>query len=239
MIKRKYIYYIFSISALIAFIVLIFTAYYRISLYSSENTGYSRTEKVIVDAGHGGEDGGAVSDDGVVEKDINLDISRKLSDFLKLFGYDVTETRTEDVSVFTDGNTVRERKVSDLKNRLSLFNSDKSNIVISIHQNKFTESKYYGTQIFYSPNNEESVLLAENIRNTVVTLLQPDNTRECKKADSNIYLLKNAEVPAVIVECGFISNYNECQKLVSSDYQKQMAYSISLGFIGFYNNDYQ
>lgn len=236
--KRKYFYYIISISLLIAFIILIFTAFYRVSLYSSESVQYKELPNIVIDAGHGGEDGGAVSDDGVLEKDLNLKISRNLSEILRFFGYEVSETRTEDISVFTDGDTVRERKVSDMKNRLSVFNSSEKNIVISIHQNKFTQSKYYGTQIFYSPNDERSSLLAESIKSTVTTLLQPDNTRECKKSDNSIYLLKNAKVPAVIVECGFISNYEECQKLNSSEYQKQMAYSISLGFLDFYHKNY-
>ena len=99
---------------------------------------------------------------------------------------------------------------------------------------KFTESKYSGTQIFYSPNNPQSADLAESIRQSVVTLLQPENERECKKADKSIYLLKNATVPAVICECGFISNESECAKLQDNTYQQKMAYSIAVGFMNVY-----
>ena len=125
------------------------------------------------------------------------------------------------------------QKVADLKKRLEIFNSDKNNIVISIHQNKFSQSKYYGTQIFYSPNNSQSQNLAECIRNSVKKCLQPDNERQCKKADGSIYLLKKAENPSVIVECGFISNPDELAKLQSDEYQKEMATAIITGFLDY------
>ena len=124
-----------------------------------------------------------------------------------------------------------------MKKRLEIFNYSKENTIISIHQNKFTESKYHGTQIFYSPNNPKSKQLADSIKYSVKGLLQPDNERECKKADSGIYLLKNTNNPAVIVECGFISNGEECKNLLDSQYQKQMAFSITAGFLSYYNTD--
>jgi len=117
------------------------------------------------------------------------------------------------------------------------FNSSEENTIISIHQNKFSESKYHGTQIFYSPNNSKSKQLADSIKFSVKGLLQPDNERECKKADSGIYLLKNTSNPAVIVECGFISNEEECNNLLNSQYKKQMAFSITSGFLTYYNSD--
>lgn len=151
----------------------------------------NKTEQIIIiDAGHGGEDGGAVSESGVLEKDINLSIANNSADLLKIFGYKVVQTRTDDVSLDNGEDSVHSRKVADLKKRLEIFNSDKNNIVISIHQNKFSQSKYYGTQIFYSPNNSQSQNLAECIRNSVKKCLQPDNERQCKKADGSIYLLK-------------------------------------------------
>ena len=192
---------------------------------------------LIVDAGHGGEDGGAVSDNGVLEKDINLLIANDTADLLYLFGFDVTKTRSDDTALSTNGDTVRSRKVDDMKKRLEIFNSSDNNVVISIHQNKFTESEYYGTQIFYSPQNEKSKILAENIKFSVKSLLQPENERECKKADSGIYLLNNTDKPAVIVECGFISNNEELQKLLTDSYQKQMSYSIVTGFLDYYNTN--
>ena len=236
---KNIFFYTICAFLLISFTFLIFTSFYRLSLFSSgTSVAYNKpTDYIIIDAGHGGEDGGAVSDYGVLEKDINLEISRKLADTMKVLGYTVKETRTTDTSLESSGDTTRERKVSDMKNRLSVFNENTSNIVISIHQNKFTESKYSGTQVFYSPNNDNSVVLAENIKSSVISLTQPSNTRECKKADNSIYLLKNATVPAVIVECGFISNQAECEKLVTDDYQKEIAYSITIGYINFTNTN--
>ena len=152
---------------------------------------------------------------------------------LKIFGYKVVQTRTDDVSLDNGEDSVHSRKVADLKKRLEIFNSDKNNIVISIHQNKFSQSKYYGTQIFYSPNNSQSQNLAECIRNSVKKSLQPDNERQCKKADGSIYLLKKAENPSVIVECGFISNPDELAKLQSDEYQKEMATAIITGFLDY------
>lgn len=217
-----------------AFVLLITAAYFRLNVFTSEGNVKSKTHTIIIDAGHGGEDGGAVNEDNVLEKDLNLQISQKLADMLTLFGYDVKQIRTEDKSVYTEGETVRQRKVSDMKNRLAVFNSSPDNVVISIHQNKFTESKYSGTQIFYSPNNPESAELAQSIRLSVKTMLQPENERECKKADKSIYLLKNSTVPAVIAECGFISNKDECARLCDAEYQQKMAYAIAVGLMNIY-----
>ena len=144
-------------------------------------------------------------------------------------------TRTDDNSIGVKDTTIREQKVSDMKKRLEIYNSNKENIVISIHQNKFQQEKYNGTQIFYSANNEKSSILAENIKTSVVNLLQPNNTRECKKATKEIYLLYNSKVPSVIVECGFLSNKNEAEKLKTDSYQKQLAFTIYLGVSNYIN----
>lgn len=234
---KRYLYYFTIFLFLVSFIALILISYDKVCVKTSTTQMNMPKSKIIIDAGHGGEDGGAVSGE-VIEKDINLDITRKLSDIFTVLGYDVTETRKEDISIYTNGETIKQKKVSDMKNRLAIFNSDENNVVISIHQNKFTESKYYGTQIFYSANNENSIILAENIRKSITNLLQPDNTRELKKADKNIYLLNKATVPAIIVECGFISNSEECNKLLTNQYQTELAYSIALGYINFNNQNY-
>lgn len=234
-VQRKNI--VFSAICLIlfaAFCVLMVTAVMHIEVNTSADN-IKLLPTVVVDAGHGGEDGGAVNDEGVLEKDINLAISQKVTDLLCFLGFDVKNTRTNDMALVTEGDTVHSRKVADMKKRLEIFNSNDSNTVISIHQNKFSQSKYHGTQVFYSPNNPKSQALAESIKTSVKTQLQPDNNRECKKADSGIYLLKNAQTPAVIVECGFISNPEECSKLVTAEYQKQISYAIVTGFLD-YNN---
>lgn len=215
------------------FCVIMVSVFFRLNPSEpivSVNTVYPT---VVVDAGHGGEDGGAVSENGILEKDINLNIANNMSDLLRVFGLNVVQTRNSDISLSSEEASVHSRKVADLKKRLEIFNSSSDNTIISIHQNKFSQSKYLGTQVFYSPNSEKSAQLAECIKNSVKKLLQPENERECKKADGSIYLLKNAKNPAVIVECGFISNPDELKKLTATDYQKEMAMSVVSGFLDY------
>lgn len=231
---RNVLFTTLCIAMLMSFLILMISAASNITLNTSSDA-IVKLPVVVVDAGHGGEDGGAVNDDGVLEKDINLSISLDTADLLNFLGFDVVQTRTDDTALSGDEATVHERKVADLNKRLEIFNSSENNVVISIHQNKFTQSQYSGTQIFYSPNNENSSKLAESIKYSVKGLLQPDNERVCKEADSGIYLLNNATIPAVIVECGFISNPEECAKLLDTDYQKQMSYAIAAGFLNYIN----
>lgn len=188
---------------------------------------------LVIDAGHGGEDGGASAADGTLEKDINLAIALPLGDMLHIMGFDVLQTRTEDAMIFTEGNTLREHKVSDIKNRLSLI--EQADMAVSIHQNKFPQSQYYGAQMFYAPANANSKVLAEAVRSSVLSLLQPDNTRELKKGEDTVYLLKHATKPLVLVECGFLSNEQECAKLKTSDYQRQMAFAIAGGMFSYFS----
>lgn len=189
---------------------------------------------IVLDAGHGGEDGGATTATGVLEKDINLAITQKLRSLLEASGIQVVMTRDTDTDLSDSSlETVRERKVSDLHNRLKLAEEIDNGILVSIHQNHFSESQYYGTQIFYSPNTPESQSLAECLRSPVVEMLQPENKRECKPASSSIYILWNATHPSVIVECGFLSNPSESQKLQNETYQYQMAFAIWCGILDF------
>ena len=234
----KIVYSIICIILVSAFIMLMLSAFNTLSISSVSNQVVRTLPTIIIDAGHGGEDGGAVSAEGVLEKDINLEIANITTDFFKFMGFKIKQTRSTDIMLDNGEDTIRARKVSDMKKRLEIFSSDAENIVLSIHQNKFTESQYYGTQVFYSPNHKNSIALAESIKYSVTTLLQPENKRECKKADSNIYLLKKTTNPAVIVECGFISNPDECAKLLTEEYRQQMSYSITMGFLNFYNANY-
>ena len=217
------------------FLLLMIKSTGRITL----NTSAEAQEKkpvLIIDAGHGGEDGGAVVGD-VLEKDINLDISYDTADLLKLFGFDVSMTRSSDNALTNEGKDVKQRKYNDMKMRLDMYNSSADNVIISIHQNKFSSASSHGAQVFYSPNNENSLRLAESMRNSVVSMIQPDNERECKKADKEIYLLKNTDNPAVIVECGFISNQNERKLLLEKSYQKKMALAVTTGFLDYYHGN--
>lgn len=183
---------------------------------------------ILIDAGHGGADGGAVGCDGTQEKHHNLAIALPLADMLAVCGYPVVTTRNDDISIHTQGETLRAQKISDLQNRLALLN--RSLITVSIHQNQFPVAKYHGTQVFFAPYGD-SGRLAECIREQVVALLQPQNTRQCKQASSDIYLLSEAARPAVIVECGFLSNPEECAKLGTEDYRQQMAFSVLAGIL--------
>lgn len=182
---------------------------------------------IWIDPGHGGEDGGTQSQDGLLEKDVNLSIALRLRELLESSGYRVKMTREEDCSIGDNTlPTVRERKVSDIHSRLALIEAEQNAILVSIHQNYFTQSQYSGAQMFYSPNCGESAEIAESIRSSIVSMLQPDNGRENKEATDSIYLLWNAKFPAVLVECGFLSNGEEAALLGEEAYQEQMAFCI-------------
>lgn len=185
-------------------------------------------KRVIVDAGHGGMDGGAVGVDGIVEKDINLAIAQKLREQLIINGYEVLMTRDTDTSIHDpDKTSVRQQKVSDIKNRMKLIEENPDAIFVSIHQNQFGVSKYYGAQMFFSPNNPESEILSQTLQDTFKELLQPENERVHKKADQNLYLLYHAQSPAVLIECGFLSNPEEARKLTTPEYQNEVAFAIA------------
>ncbi len=174
---------------------------------------------IVIDAGHGGIDGGASSPDGTIEKDINLAIAKKLEEMLRVFGFSTVMTRTDDESIHdSSAETVRQKKVSDIRNRLKIIEETENSIFISIHQNHFSSSKYKGTQVFYSKNNPLSEQLASSIRRSVISSLQPDNSREIKKSGTEIFLLYNTTRPAVMVECGFLSNAEDTQRLLNEEY---------------------
>ena len=233
--KYKHLNIILLSLFLIVYIILIITAFLNVDkIVQTSSEVRFNSVTVVIDAGHGGEDGGAVAN-GVVEKDVNLSISQKLAELLRVNGFNVVETRDKDVMLDSVGETTRARKVADMKRRLDVFNTENS-VVISIHQNKFTLEKYHGAQVFYGQKNSESDILAQNIRENIVKLIQPDNTRECKKADDNIFLLKNCVNPCVIVECGFLSNYNEAKLLSDEEYQNRFCIAIFSGFMNYINN---
>lgn len=187
---------------------------------------------IVLDAGHGGEDGGTASAAGVLEKDVNLAITLRLKALLQAAGFTVKMVRDTDVAVNDDGlGTLAQRKVSDIKNRLKLLKSTPNSIFVSIHQNHFPQTQYHGTQVFYSSNHPQSEQLAQAIQTAVVTHLQTENTRQIKPSGSSIYLLKHAQTPAVLVECGFLSNPEEAARLTDSIYQGQMAFSVFCGIL--------
>lgn len=229
--KRKLTFVVLFFASLVLFAVQTMQAFGVVAFHEDF---FRKKGTVILDAGHGGEDGGAVGINGVMEKDINLSIALKLEKYLKQNNFEVIMTRDGDYSTGDQSlGTISERKRSDTKNRLRLVEETGECILISIHQNFFTESKYSGAQIFYSGNRPESIELAESIQKNIVSSLQPENTRENKQAEKNIYLMYHCQVPAVLVECGFLSNREEADKLNNEGYQQEMAAAIYNGIIDY------
>jgi len=188
---------------------------------------------ILLDAGHGGEDGGAVGIGGLVEKDLNLAITLKLDSFLRAMGYQTILTRTSDTDLHdVTVSTVHERKVSDIHNRFAMMEAlREKDLFVSIHMNKFPGSGAHGTQVFYSKNTPGSATLAQAIQESVVRLVQPENTRQIKPSGDSIYLLYHAKKTAVVVECGFISNAGEAEKLQDEAYQNRLAFAIACGIL--------
>ncbi len=231
-----------SIIAIITAFLIILSAMlyltFMANFSAAEASSMPITQKtVIVDAGHGGDDGGAIGIDGTVEKDINLDIALKLEKILKFYGFNVIMTRTQDVMTCDDGlDSLRKRKISDIHNRFELMRKNPDAIFISVHQNKFEDSSQHGTQVFYSGNDERSKELAEAIQTSVTLTLQRKNDRVVKKSGSGIYLLYHAKIPAVLVECGFISNASEEQMLNSDEYKDRFTTAITNGILLYFGN---
>lgn len=206
------------------------------ALQTASAGGVSGRPTILIDAGHGGVDGGTVADDGTVEKGINLAVALKLEAVFQLMGFDTVMTRREDLSIHDDSaQTIRAKKISDLHNRLKLIEETPDCLFISVHQNSYPYPNNTGTQVFYSPNNPESQALAESIQQSVIRLIQPQNTRKVKKSGTEIYLLYQAKKPAVMVECGFMSNAKELEKLRTEDYQNELALSIFYGVLNYLN----
>lgn len=180
---------------------------------------------LIIDPGHGLPDGGAVSCTGVYESVINLDISRRLNDLLRLLGHDTRMLRMDEHSVYTEGETIGQKKVSDLKHRVATVNETENAILLSIHQNHYTDSRFSGAQMFYA-STEGSKELAEILQQAFVTHLNPGSNRQIKKCQG-IYLMEHVNTTAVLVECGFLSNPQEEAKLRDGEYQKRICCVIA------------
>ena len=207
----------------------------------SETASVSNTDVpvIIIDAGHGGVDGGAVAADGTQEQYINLDIALRLEKALTEKGYRTVMTRTDNNSLHDESaESIREKKVSDLNNRLEIIKQYPDSIFVSIHQNYYSETRYWGAQVFYSQNNSLSAVLAQCIQDDIVSQIQPENTRQIKKSGKSIYLLYNSYVPSVMVECGFLSNYEETKRLNDDEYRQQMADVICNAIIKYINGGY-
>lgn len=200
------------------------------TLVTSASIADSTLPTIILDAGHGGFDGGCVAYNGVSEKGINLNITLCLKALLEADGYEVVTTRDSDVSIYDEGvEGLSQQKKSDMKNRLEIFNSRENAIAISIHQNQYTDPQYSGAQMFFSQTNSQSKFLAQSLQDAFVENLQPENKREIKLTGDDLYLIYYAKIPSVMAECGFLSNPEEADLLESDKYQKQVAFTIYKG----------
>ncbi len=208
------------------------------ALFEKTNAVHSNYIKsaysIVLDAGHGGKDAGTVAADGTLEKDINLGIVLNLYDFLMFCGVNCYTIRNEDTEYYPAGAN---KNRSDLYNRLDFVNEINNAILVSIHQNHFADTSEWGMQVWYTPNELSSEFLANSILSISKLFLQPENQRLNKISDSNYYILYKAKVPSVMVECGFMSNYEENNKLKTDDYQKQLAYTITMGINTYMNKE--
>lgn len=187
---------------------------------------------IVIDAGHGGEDGGAVSKSGIPESGLNLEIARRLNDLLHLLGHTTVMIRDSDISVYSEGaETISEKKISDLKNRVKMVAEVPNALLVSIHQNMFQEPKYHGAQVFYAPT-DGSRELAEAMQANLTASIDPENRRQAKPSET-VYLMNNIPCTGILIECGFLSNPDECSRLCSPDYQKQLAIAISNGITNY------
>ncbi len=179
---------------------------------------------IVLDAGHGGEDGGAVGTNGILEKELNLETSVVLETYLRFAGFEIVQTRTEDILLYDrSADYTGRKKMLDLAARLKIAEELTPDLFISIHMNAFPDGRYSGLTVYYSPNDPRSKVAAELMQNRVVLSLQPNNNRELKKAGGNIYLLDRLNCPSILVECGFLSNEEECAKLSTEEYRRKLS----------------
>ncbi len=220
--KTKFNFTVIPVYALV-FLGVLFVSLYgsKAIMVWSQAAPLDGRHTIIIDAGHGGEDGGATSCTGVLESNINLEIALRLNDLFHYLGYDTAMVRTTDTAIHTQGDTIAARKASDLKARVSLANETENALLISIHQNYFSDDRYSGAQVFF-PTTDGSEELGKSMQREIVSVLNPGSNRQAKKA-SGVYLMDHIECPGILIECGFLSNRQEEAKLRSENYQKKVS----------------
>ena len=220
-------------TALLVMVAVYFVLYGRSEQASSGKVGQEKKKPcVVIDAGHGGADPGKVGINGALEKDINLEIVKKLKVFLEQADIEVILTRDSDMGLYDENAS--NKKVQDMKRRVEIIETSEPVMTVSIHQNSYHEEYVHGAQTFYYANSEQSKLLAEKRQLLLLDEIDGDNTRTAKSNDS-YYLLKKTSSPIVIVECGFLSNSEEAEKLSSDYYQEKLAWAIHLGILQYIN----
>ncbi len=232
LIKRKN-------AVLILLILFLSIAIFSLDSGGNPITQASTSDKgplVIVDAGHGGEDPGKVSNySGIAEKDLNLRIAVMLQNLLEQDGYSVIMTRTDDILCYSQGTTdITDKRRQDLTTRKKLIDTSGADIAVSIHLNDFTDPKYYGAQTFFPPDSLDSERLAVSIQKNLVSMVDPANTRVALVKKEKIVILKNLVVPTALVECGFLSNQAEEEKLRQVDYQENLAQAVKEGIDAYF-----
>lgn len=230
---KRWHYYLFCVSTMA---LVLLCAYWgsRVVTVISEELPFERKHCIVIDPGHGGEDGGAVSCTGRMESEYNLAISRRLDDLLHLLGYRTRMTRTSDVSIYTTGSTLAQKKVSDLKERVRIVNETGNALLVSIHQNQFSDSRYSGAQVFYAKTTG-SKELGQKLQTELVSALNPGSNRKSKPV-SGVYLLENISCTGVLIECGFLSNPQEEARLRDEDYQKALCCVIAASLHQYLSN---
>lgn len=193
--------------------------------------------RIVLDAGHGLPDGGAIGATGTVESTLNINIAKRVEKELTKDGYTVIMTRTDENSITDKSGTIAVQKKDDMHERLKIINTSDADIFVSIHMNKFTDSRYCGAQVLYSGNFDESAQLAALLQRELHALPDNKSKRTHLKAPPGIFLLKNAQIPAVLVECGFLSNFEEEKLLNTKEYQKAIAKAIVKGIESYYERD--
>ena len=227
-ISRKKFFLISGFITL-AVIALVITEAYKLPAFAKKPTGV-----VLIDAGHGFPDGGAIGMNGSIESTLNIKVAKLVKKKLGSEGYNVLMTRESENAIADEGKTMAKRKLSDMSKRLEIINNSGADILVSIHMNKFSDSRYRGAQVLYSGNYTESELLAKNIQAELCAIPENESKRTFLKAPNSIYLMKNAAIPAVITECGFLSNFEEEQLLNTSQYREKLANAIVDGIINYY-----
>lgn len=214
---------LFILNGIIILLTLVFSIMGSQSIQTLAPESIRHT--IIIDAGHGGEDGGAISCTGIHESQVNLEISIKLNDLLHLLGMQTIMIRENDISVYTEGETISAKKVSDIKERLRIANETPYAIYLSIHQNHYSDSRYWGSQVFYN-KIPESKEFAANMQEMLRYGLNTKNNRKCKQS-TGVYLMKHMNCTGILIECGFLSNPAEEQNLRDQTYQKKLCAVIA------------
>ena len=215
------------------FVSMVLLAKEAAEFVTSQKTAGVNPNLVVIDAGHGADDGGKVGINGAVEKDINLIIALRVKELLTAQGVDVVMTRENDDGLYP--KTGDNRKIRDMQKRVELINKERPALTVSIHQNSYTEESVSGAQTFYMTGSEEGKRAAEILQEQMIITLAPDKERVAKE-NGSYYLLKHVDGPIVIAECGFLSNAKEAELLCNEEYQEKVAWAIHLGILRYLNS---